>query len=98
MGFFKQVEGEAAVVVINGVYRQCDVFERDGYLYARAGGGFVRLFADGSTTKPKMRLDTISWTGAIHRDVHNRLCRPGVSGAKELEAPKAQLLLGAPAE
>lgn len=30
MGFFKQVEGEAAVVIENGVYRQCDLYTRGG--------------------------------------------------------------------
>jgi hypothetical protein len=99
MGFFKQVEGEAAIVVINGVYKQCDIFERDGYLYAKAAGGFVRLFADGATTKAKMRLETLSiGAGEVCRDNIGRLCRPGVSGAIAIEAKSAQLLLGAPAE
>jgi len=94
VGFFKHVEGEAAVLIINGVYKQCDLYERDGYVYAKAAGGFVRLFADGATTKPKMRLDFMSWTGALNRDNMGRLCLPGTSGSKALEAPKALLLLG----
>lgn len=98
MSFFKQIEGEAAVVVINGVYKQCDLYERDGYIYAKTAGGFVRLFADGATTKPKMRLETLSWTGDLNRDNLGRLCRPGTVGSRALEAPKVQLLLGAPAE
>ena len=98
MGFFKQVEGEAAVVVSNGVYKQCDVYERNGYLYAKVAGGFVRLMADGSTTNAKTRLETMSWEGPIARDAMGKLCRPSVRGSIELEAPKAQLLLGAPAE
>lgn len=32
MSFFKQVEGEAAVLVENGVYKQVDLYTRDGYL------------------------------------------------------------------
>lgn len=98
MSFFKQIEGEAAVVTINGVYKQCDLYERDGYIYAKAAGGFVRLYQDGTTTKPKMRLETMSWTGDLNRDTHGRLCRPSVRGSLTLEAPKAQLLLGAPVE
>lgn len=94
MGFFKQVEGEAAVLVENGVYRQVDLYTRDGYLYAKTGAGFVRLMADGSTTKAKMRLDHMSWTGELKRDGLGRLCTTEVSGAKSLEQPKAQLLLG----
>lgn len=98
MGFFKQVEGEAAVVVSNGVYKQCDLYERNGYLYAKVAGGFVRLMADGSTTNAKTRLDTLSWDGPIARDVMGKLCRPEVKGSTVLEGPKAQLLLGAPVE
>lgn len=96
MGFFKQVEGEAAIVVIKGVYKQVDLYERDGFLYAKTAGGFVRLMADGSTTKDRMRLDHMSWNGSLCRDGMGRLCTSEASGAKSLEAPKAQLLLGAP--
>lgn len=88
MSFFQQVEGEAAVLVENGVYRQCDIYTRDGYLYAKVGSGFVRLMADGSTTKSRLRLDFMSWTGDLRRDGLGRLCTPD----------KAQMLLKAPAE
>jgi hypothetical protein len=96
MGFFKQVEGEAAIVVINGVYKQCDLYERDGYIYAKTAGGFVRLMADGSTTRAKMRLDFMTWTGSLCRDSIGRLCSPDVAGSRTLESNKAQLLLGSP--
>lgn len=94
MGFFKYVEGEAAILVENGVYRQVDLYTRDGFLYAKTSGGFVRLLADGSTTKAKMRLDRMSWTGALHRDMFGRLCTPEAAGARPLETPWAKLLLG----
>lgn len=95
MGFFKQIEGEAAVIVERGVYRQVDVYERDGYLYTKLGTGFVRLYADGSTTKAHCRLDTISFDGALYRDTLGRLCTSGVTGGKKLEATVQQRLLGA---
>lgn len=96
MGFFQHVEGEAAVVVENGVYKQVDLYTRDGYLYAKTKGGFVRLFADGSTTAVKMRLDHMSWDGALFKDPMGKLCTSDVRGARQLEAPKAWLLLGEP--
>ena len=98
MSFFQQVEGEAAVLVENGVYRQCDLYTRDGYLYAKIGSGFVRLHSDGATTKAKCRLDHMSWTGDLARDQLGRLCRPDVPRSKVLGADQAQLLLGAPVE
>lgn len=96
MSFFQEVEGEAAVLVENGVYKQVPLYLRDGYLYAKANGGFVRLMADGSTTKPRQRLDFMSWTGPMFRDMYGRLCSPEVPGAKALEPAKVQMLLGAP--
>jgi hypothetical protein len=74
MAFFKQCEGQAAVVIHNGVYRQCDVYTRDGYLYAKVGTGFVRIMQDGSTTKSKMRLDFLTWDGPLMHDGLGRLC------------------------
>ncbi|AKR54357.1 hypothetical protein XM25_00765 [Devosia sp. H5989] len=98
MSFFQHVEGEAAVLVENGVFRQCDLYTRDGYLYAKTGAGFVRLMADGSTSRAKLRLDFMSWTGDLARDPYGRLCFPDVAKAKKLGGADAQRLLGAPAE
>lgn len=91
MGFFKEVEGEACVVIHKGVYRQCPVYERDGYLYAKVGTGFVRFFADGSTTQSNTRLETISIPN-LYRDPVGRLCLSTTPRAQALEAPKVQLL------
>lgn len=94
MGFFKEVEGEAAVIVSGGVYKQVPLYTRDGYVYAKTAGGFVRLMADGSTTKDKTRLDYMTWGGSLKRDTFGRLCTPDVIGARALEEEKQQLLLG----
>lgn len=94
MSFFKEIEGEAAVLVEKGVYRQVALYERDGFIYAKISGGFVRLMADGATTKSRMRLDFMSFDGALYRDSLGRLCTSDVKGAKALEPAKAQLLLG----
>lgn len=94
MSFFQEIEGEAAVLVENGVYKQVPLYSRDGYIYAKIGGGFVRLMADGATTKSKMRLDFMSFDQPLFRDALGRLCTETVSGAKQLEPAKQQLLLG----
>jgi hypothetical protein len=94
MSFFQEVEGEAAVLVENGVYKQVGLFTRDGFLYAKIGGGFVRLMADGATTKAKLRLDFMSWTGPLAKDALGRLCSPDVAGAKRLTGDLQQKLLG----
>lgn len=95
MAMFVEVEGEAAIIVERGVYKQVPVFTRNGFLYAKAAGGFVRLYADGSTTKPHCRLDTLTWEGPLCRDGLGKLCSPEVAGSLPLASPQRQLLLGA---
>jgi hypothetical protein len=95
MGFFKPIEGEAAVLVHNGMYKQCELYERDNYLYAKIGNGFVRLFHDGSTTKAKMRLEHMTWTGQLYRDSLGRLAAKNAPGLRCLDADKATALIGA---
>lgn len=94
MSFFREIEGEAAVLVENGIYKQVPLYTRDGFLYAKTGGGFVRLMADGSTTKARLRLDFMSWTGPLAKDARGRLCSPDVTGAKTLSEDVAQKLIG----
>lgn len=96
MGLFQQAEGAAAILVENGVYKQVAVFTRNGFLYAAVGGGFVRINADGSTTKAKMRLDTLSYDDPIGIDPMGRLCDlAAVPGAKQLPQEVTMKLLGA---
>lgn len=96
MGLFVQSEGDVAVVVTKGVYKQVPVFIRDGLLYAALGGGFIRLKEDGSTSQPTTRLDHLDFDGELYRDAMGRLCVPTPDrDSKPLDAPKRQLLLGA---
>lgn len=93
MAFFKQVEGEAAILVSNGIYKQVDVYIRDGALYAKDGGGFVRLYADGATTKSRTRLDTLSWEGTLYRDRLGRLHGAPVEGGRIVNGTDAIKLI-----
>lgn len=94
MSFFQEVEGEAAVLIENGIYKQVPLYTRDGYLYAKVSGGFVRIMADGATTKAKLRLDFMSWSGPLAKDSLGRLCDKSVPGAKLLASDTQQRLLG----
>jgi hypothetical protein len=93
MGLFKQLDGENAIVVESGVFKQADLYTRDGYLYAKTGGGFVRLYADGSTSKAKCRLDVLTFGKPLCVDKLGRLCDASVSGAQSLGREKEQRLL-----
>ena len=96
MSFFKQIEGDAAILVENGVYKQVDLYSRDGYLFAKIGSGFVRLMADGSTSKHRLRLDFMSFEGELGSDGLGRLVVAGHPKFKALPTEKQTLLLGAP--
>ena len=95
MSFFKEIEGEAAVLVKMGVYRQVPMYTRDGHVYAKIGGGFVRLMADGSTSQPGLRLEYLSWgTSALCRDKYGRLATVEHPDHVMLEDYRTQQLLG----
>lgn len=55
MQFFTAIPEGQAIIHGKGVYRQVPVFERDGKIYAKHGGGFVRLLQGGGTTSPSVR-------------------------------------------
>lgn len=96
MGMFQQSEGDTVTVVERGVYRQTDLYTRNGYLYAKVGVGFVRLYADGSTSKHTCRIDEVSYEGRLYSDKFGKLCDPSVEGAKALPSERETLLLGKP--
>lgn len=97
MGFFKKIEGEAAIISFNGVYKQVDLYERDGFLFAHAYGGYIRLRHDGSTSKARARLDHMSWEGPLYRSKTGSLCARELEGAIPLEGDQVQLFLGSAA-
>lgn len=92
MGLFQEVEGEVAVLVSGGIYRQVPLYTRNGYLYAKSGGGFIKLNSDGSTTQPKVRIDTLTFEGNLAADPLGRLCLPSTPKSKELQQDKVLLL------
>lgn len=94
MGLFKHREGDCAIIVMGGVFQQVDVYERDGYIYAKLGNGFVRLMADGSTSKATCRMDHIMTDATLFRDTYGKLCTDSVPKAKLLGEAQKVLLLG----
>lgn len=100
MGLFQEIEGEAAIILEGGVFKQVSLHKRDGILYAKNGGGFIRLNEDGSTTKARCRLVTLDWANpnTLGRDIHGRLCiTQEVEGARALSFTTQTNLLGGPA-
>lgn len=90
---FKKLEGETAVLSIGGVYKVVDLYERDGRLFAAASGGFVRLYENGSTSKPKLSIESVQFEGDLYRDRFGRLCTTAGYGRSQLSAITAGALL-----
>lgn len=86
-GLFTELEGETVVLLSGGTYYQRPLFTRGGSLYAAWGQGFVRLLADGITTRPKLRVDQFCMTVPVYRDGLGRLTLTQVPGSKLLSAP-----------
>ena len=75
---FRSVEGDSVTLVQNGVFKVCDLCERKGMVFARVSGGYVRLYANGTTSKDKLYVDTIWSAEDFYRDKLGRLSlRPG---------------------
>ena len=55
MKFFTQIPEGQAIVHGRGVYRQAPIYLRGGKVYAKHGGGFVRLHQGGGTSPPSLR-------------------------------------------
>lgn len=95
MGTFIQSEGDVAIIANKGVYKQVDVYTRDGMLYAAWGGGYIRLKEDGSTSQATARVDHLDFEGELHRDDLGRLCVPSPNRkSTPLGNERRQLLIG----
>jgi hypothetical protein len=72
-GLFQELEGETCILVSQGVFIECRVFTRNqGELFAKLGRGFVRLYANGTTSQSKARLDTLT-VYPLHKDSFGKL-------------------------
>ncbi len=88
---FKKLEGETAVVATRGVFKQVDLYEWNGKLFAQHSGGYVRLKENGSTSKDGVQLIELQFEGTLLRDRHGRLCT--VSGPGRTALPETSDIL-----
>lgn len=93
MGLFQQLEGDAAVLVSKGVYKQVPLYSRDGVIYAKANGGFIKLNLDGSTSKADHRLDTLAIEAALFKGKFGWLRIDKSDGACALSGRESEKLL-----
>ena len=75
---FVKLEGEFAITTSRGVYKQADLYERNGYLYVKHGSGFIMLTAQGGTSTDKVRLDELNLASTrVAMGRTGRLCVEG---------------------
>lgn len=86
MGLFQKLEGAAAILSVNGVFKQVDLFTWNDGLFAAVAGGFVRLMADGSTSKAQVSIRHLSLDRPINQDGLGKLTLKA-EGTKPLPAP-----------
>lgn len=91
---FRHLEGETAILVNRGVYRQCDLYEWDGKLFARDGGGYVRLKMNGTTSRDGTMLEQLQLDAPLFQDRFGRLCVTEGDGRKRLTGVSETKLLG----
>lgn len=53
MNFFTEITDGWALLVVGGVYTQAPLYRRGQLIYAKKGGGFVRLCPNRTTTHAK---------------------------------------------
>lgn len=56
---FKIIPDAFAILHNGGVYKQAQLYERAGRVYAQASGGYVMLRAQNGTSHPKLRWDHV---------------------------------------
>lgn len=56
---FHIIENESVILLSGGVFTQTTAYTRKGELYAKKGGGFIRMIDGGGTSHPSTRwVDT----------------------------------------
>lgn len=84
MSMFQKHEGCSAVTVRNGLFQQSAVFSRDGAVFVAVGSGFARVYKDGSTSVPKLRVDALHVDRDLFTDAFGRLSFMRSSGVTPL--------------
>jgi hypothetical protein len=73
MAYFRELEGDMAILIRKGVLYQCPLYVHGECIYARWGTGFVRLSENGGTSSPALRMVSLITDLATGTDKMGRL-------------------------
>jgi hypothetical protein len=85
MTLFSIVEGGKVIISDRGIYRQVDLYERGGMLFAGYKDGFIRLLGRENTTVPTIRWDAIEGVEIVEDYQGPKTNRPAGIGLKAAE-------------
>lgn len=82
---FTPLEGDTAIIQSGGVFKQLPLYSRNGFLFVGLSStSFIRLKADGSTSKPNTALVHIETEFHLYQDKIGRLGTNKMPDAKKL--------------
>ena len=70
---FVKLEGNTAIIVQGGVYKQADLYSWKNGLFLATAGGFVRIKDDNSTTKDKLNVVDLFYDKPLYVSKFGRL-------------------------
>lgn len=84
MTAFRELEGDSALLLSKGVFRQVPLYERGGVVFAKWGSGFVRLTQTGGTSSSAVQFTELIYEGPLFADAFGRLAFEPGEGRKPL--------------
>lgn len=89
---FKKLDGDTAMIRKGGGYRPCDLYEWLGGLYVKMGSEYIRLRANGTTSKDGVTLEHLEYDGPLYADKFSRLAVVHREGYTSLESIPGETL------
>lgn len=89
---FKHLAGDTVILTQGGVWKTADLYSLDGALFAKWGGGFIRLRADGTTSKDGVNFTMLSTDQPIFADKFNRMTLSETPRRLQIENKKPEEL------
>ncbi len=65
---FKKIEDSFCVLFTKGSYKQVEIYEREGLIFAKFGGGFIKVYQNGYTSKNEVVCKGINCMGVIWKE------------------------------
>jgi hypothetical protein len=90
---FKDLLGDTAVLRKNGVFFVVPLYTYQDGLYAKVGGGFIRLRDDMTTSQPGTQIESVQTDKDLYRDQFGRISLVATAKTTPLAANAARLLL-----